>query len=157
MKKELHVARLAKDIMSPEPVCVELGMSIREVVRMFEENEISGAPVVDGGGRLVGVVSRSDLIRRYREGETDLDASTLIELFGSDDDGEGTDPMSEKFIPVDDIMTADTVTAAPSTSLHDVASKMVGSRVHRVIIVDTEEIPVGIVTSLDLVKALAEI
>jgi CBS domain-containing protein len=58
---------------------------------------------------------------------------------------------------VDDIMTPDAVTAGPATPIHELATKMVGSRVHRVIIVDREEIPVGIVTSLDLVRALADI
>ncbi len=157
MKKELHAARLARDIMSPEPVCVEEGMSIREVARIFEENEISGAPVVDGGGKLVGVVSRSDLIRRYTDGDTEIDASTLIELFGSNGDADDEGPMPERFMSVEEFMTAETITASPTTALHEVAARMVGARVHRVIIVDKEQIPVGIVTSLDLVKALTEV
>ncbi|HVU64685.1 MAG TPA: CBS domain-containing protein [Phycisphaerales bacterium] len=155
MKKELQAARLARDIMSGEPVCVDLGMSVREVWHLLEENEISGAPVVDGGGRLVGVVSRSDLIKKFSDGDMHLDGSTLIELFGNEEEDDGA--MPERFVPVDDFMTPDPVTASPTTPLHDVAARMVAARVHRVIIVDKEQIPVGIVTSLDMVKTLADV
>jgi CBS domain-containing protein len=155
MKKELQAARLARDIMSGEPVCVDLGMSVREVWHLLEENEISGAPVVDGGGRLVGVVSRSDLIKKFSDGDMHLDGSTLIELFGNEEEDDGA--MPERFVPVDEFMTPDPVTASPTTPLHDVAARMVAARVHRVIIVDKEQIPVGIVTSLDMVKTLADV
>jgi CBS domain-containing protein len=152
-----HTIKFAKDIMTPEPVSVELGMTIREVARIFEEHEISGAPVVDGGGRLVGVVSRTDLVRRYTE-DSDPDPGMLIELFGSeDDDEEATSSMASRSITVDDFMTSDPITASPATPLTDIASLMVGARVHRVIIIDRLNIPVGIVTSLDMVKALAGI
>lgn len=146
----------AADIMTIEPVCIDLGSTIRQVARLFDEHEISGAPVVDSSGRLVGVVSRTDLVRRYTSGEDDRDPRMLAELFSDDnEDDEGI--MPEQVIAVDDFMTDDPVTADPTAPIKDVAAKMVAARVHRVIIVDKDETPVGIVTSLDLVKALASI
>ncbi len=53
----------ARDVMTLEPVCVGPATTIRELARLFEENEISGAPVVNRSGRLVGVVSTTDLVR----------------------------------------------------------------------------------------------
>jgi CBS domain-containing protein len=43
--------------MSVEPVCVNLSTTIRALAKVFEDNQVSGAPVVDREGRLVGVVS----------------------------------------------------------------------------------------------------
>ncbi|MFO0828267.1 MAG: CBS domain-containing protein [Phycisphaerales bacterium] len=149
--------RLAKEIMTPEPVCIELGMSIRDVARIFDENEISGAPVVDEEGRLVGVVSRTDLVRRYASGDVDPDPKMLIELFATEDDEDESGPMPEGLVAVTDFMTRGPVTATPSTTLHTVAKRMVDARVHRVIVVDQGRFPVGIITSLDLVKALASL
>lgn len=157
MNPASHSARVAKDIMTPEPVCVEFGMTIRDIARIFEENEISGAPVVDGGGHLVGVVSRTDLVKRYSDGGIDRDPSMLIEMFGSNDeeDEDGMGPMPQQVVTVDDFMSTEPITAAPSTPIREIASSMVAARVHRVIVIDRERVPVGIVTSLDLVKALA--
>lgn len=148
-------SRPAKDIMTPEPICLELGMTIRVVARILDENEISGAPAIDGAGRLVGVVSRTDLVRRYTEGEIDRDPMMLIELFGGEDDEAQPGTMPGRVVTFDDFMTTEPITAAQSTPVHELAHRMVGARVHRVIIVDHEHVPVGIVTSLDLVKALA--
>lgn len=149
-----RICRTAKDIMTPDPECVDLGMTIRDVARIFDECEISGAPVVDGGGRLVGVVSRTDLVRRYTDGDIDADPTVLIEMFGGDEDDE-VGSLPRPLVTVDDFMTTEPITASPSTPINEIAQRMVSARVHRVIIVDREHIPVGIVTSLDLVKALA--
>ena len=157
MSTASHVSRLAKDIMTPEPVCAELGMTIREVARIFDEFEVSGAPVVDGAGLLVGVVSRTDLVRRYTDGDIERAPSMLVELFGGDDGDDDSGSMPERLIAVDDFMTSEPITAAPSTPLTELAHRMVESRVHRVILVDKDRFPVGIVTSLDLVKALASV
>ncbi|MCL4210513.1 MAG: CBS domain-containing protein [Phycisphaeraceae bacterium] len=153
METRTH-ARVAADIMTPEPVCIETGATIRQVARIFEENGISGAPVVDGGGRVIGVISRSDLIRRCMEGGDERDPALLVELLGSDDDPDAG-PLQERSIFVEECMNPEPVTAGPSASLGDLANRMVDARVHRVIVVDRNRFPLGIVTSLDLVRALA--
>ena len=143
----------AADIMTAEPVCVELGMTLRQVARLFDEHEISGAPVVNGAGHLVGVVSRTDLVQRFMAGEDDRDPRLLAELFSDDFDDDG--PLPDQSIAVDEFMTGEPVTAGLTTPLRELAARMLAARVHRIIIVDKDTTPVGIVTSLDLVKALA--
>ena len=53
----------ASDLMNPEVLTVQTGMTVRELASFLIDNEISGAPVADSEGRLVGVVSLRDLMR----------------------------------------------------------------------------------------------
>lgn len=58
----------ACDVMTPEPVCVEPSTTLSQLARVFEENDISAAPVVNEEGRVIGIASKTDLIRRCTEG-----------------------------------------------------------------------------------------
>lgn len=139
----------AKDVMVPEPVCVEPTTNIRELARVFEENEISGAPVVDKDGRVIGVVSKTDLIRRCSEGTEDVPPAYLFEAI-CEQGGDDEEVIPEPLVCVEDFMTSDPVTATPETPVGVIARLMFEGRIHRVIVVDGGQFPVGIVTSLDL-------
>ena len=56
------MAATAKDVMSNEVVCVPRDMDLRDLAKLFLEKGFSGAPVVDGSGDLVGVISQTDLL-----------------------------------------------------------------------------------------------
>lgn len=147
-----HNALTAKDIMVPEPVCVEPSTTVRELARVFEENEISGAPVVDRQGRVIGIVSKTDLIRRCSEGTLEVPPAYLFEVLaeqGAEDD----EVVPEQLVCVEDFMTSDPVTVAPDTPAGEIARLMSEGRIHRVVVVDESRFPVGIVTSLDMVGA----
>ena len=60
-------ARRVKDVMNPDIMTVDDEMTTDELVRYLTEREISGAPVVDGQGRLIGVVSMTDIGRHLAE------------------------------------------------------------------------------------------
>ena len=60
----LFLSARVGEVMTNDPVCLSGGETVAEVARLFDANEISGAPVVDGLHRLIGVVSRTDLIHR---------------------------------------------------------------------------------------------
>jgi CBS domain-containing protein len=145
----------AQDVMSKEPVCIELGTSLRDVARAFDQNQISGAPVIDGGGRLVGVVSRTDLVHRFLDDSLAHDPRTLADFFSGGIDDDEAPMESEPVVNVEEFMTDSPVTAPPTATLRELAKLMGDAHVHRVIIVDPSRIPIGIVTSLDLVRALA--
>lgn len=143
----------AKDVMVPEPVCVEPSTTIRQLARIFEENEISGAPVVNQEGTLIGVVSKTDLIRRCSEGTADVPPAYLCEILG-EQAAQDEELVPEPLICVEDFMTADPVTASPNTPVGRIAAIMFEKRIHRVVVVDHENVPVGIITSLDLVGVI---
>jgi CBS domain-containing protein len=136
----------AQDIMTREPVCADQNMTIRQLARIFEENEISGCPVVDQEGRVVGVVSKTDLIRRCSEGTRDHPPGYLFEVISEEDDELIPDPL----VCVEDFMTEEAATVRPAAPVEKVAALMVERRIHRVIVVDEENFPVGVITSLDL-------
>lgn len=145
----------AATIMTPDPVCAEPSTTIRQLARLFDENDISGCPVVDHSGRVIGVVSKTDLIRRCSEGTRDIPPAYLFEVVceqgGEDDDG-GESPIPEPLVCVQDFMTESAVTAGPSTPVHEVAALMADRRIHRVVVVDDDKYPLGVITALDVLK-----
>lgn len=147
-KNNLSVA----SIMTREPVCAEPSMSMRQFAHLLEENEISGAPVVDSQGRVIGVASKSDLIRRCSEGTRDLPPGYLFEVI-SDQGGDDEDVIPEPLICVQDFMSEDVETSRPDAPISQVARRMYDRHIHRVVVVDEENMPVGIVTSLDMLGA----
>lgn len=147
----------AKDVMSRDPVCVAPSTQIRELARVFEEHEVSGVPVVDQGGKVVGVVSKTDLIRRCSEGTDDIPPAFLFEVLSEQgvDEDEASEVMPEPLVCVEDFMTEDPLMVGPELSVATVARMMYDKRIHRVIVADDERFPLGIITSMDLLGAFS--
>jgi CBS domain-containing protein len=140
---------LAKDVMTREPVCVEPWMTIRQLARIFGENEISGAPVVDDQGRVIGLVSKTDLIRQCLEGTGNVLPAYLFESLAATG-AEEREISPETTVRVEDFMTLDPVIAGPDASACELAKLMFDRRIHRIIVADSESKPLGMITSLDL-------
>lgn len=143
----------ASDVMVADPVTVEPSGTIREFARLLEENEISGVPVVDQEGTLVGIASKTDLIRKCVQGTVDLPPGYLFDLLVEQDISEpAADTLPEPPVAVEDFMTEGPVTVPPDAPLAAVARAMTEARVHRVVVVDPDRYPVGIITTLDLLE-----
>jgi CBS domain-containing protein len=138
-----------RDVMTKEPICFERGATLREIARAFQEYEISGAPVLGSDGSVVGVVTKSDLIRQCIEGSPEHAPGYLFELL-SEEAGEDVELIPEAMIAVEDYMSTDLVTARPDEPVATVAKRLADARVHRAIVIDDAMSPLGIVTSLDL-------
>jgi CBS domain-containing protein len=146
----------AKDIMSQKLITVKPTMMCEEAMTLFTANHISGAPVVSATGELIGVISLYDLVNAgitlpYSESffeEARIDRMLSQEGFHVESISEGT---------VSDYMTRDVFTATPETPVSTLAREMYTHKVHRVIIVDPNtRKPVGLVSTFDLLKLLAE-
>jgi len=142
----------ASDVMTREVATVTPETSIDNLCDLFRERRITGAPVVDEGGRLVGIVSKDDVLFRGRGGVTELRQTPDIRaLFSSgfvgfDQGGNGARRVGE-------IMTREVVSAPEESSVGDLCRLMWEHRIHRVPIV-RGVLLVGIVSALDVCRAV---
>ncbi len=153
----MGTVRTARDLMSPDIMTVDDEMTTDDLAQFLLEREISGAPVVDSQGHLVGVVSMTDIGRSLAE---PAEFSTSNDSLFSEDAAEsGPEGLSERYAHeriavVRDVMTP-TVHQVPVTaSAAEVARVMVEHHVHRLVVTEGKE-PVGIITSMDLLKMVA--
>ncbi len=152
----------AAEVMSRALIVARPEQELLEVEQTLFERQVSGLPVVEGD-RLVGVISAGDVAR--------------VQVFMNSLDGQVNDrqewsvqadgfqhsepPAFHGFremisrLKVKDAMSDQVVTCAPEAPLAEVAASMLAEHVHRVIVIDGQK-PVGIISSLDLVKVLAD-
>ena len=141
----------ARDLMTTDPVCVTADITARELARVLEANQISGVPVVDTLERVIGVISKTDLLRRCVEGPPGSDPSTIFETL-AEELADGGEFETDGLGTVGEFMSSELVTASPEEPIGEIAARMAAERVHRVIVIDDERHVLGIVTSLDLLK-----
>jgi CBS domain-containing protein len=120
----------ASDVMVKEVITVTESMPLKDVARMFVEKKITGAPVVNVEGELVGVISETDIIRK----------TTSIGAWSPNTVGQ--------------IMTRPAVTVSPDETLQRVCEMMYNRRIHRVVVAEGPRIK-GIVTTMDILRAIA--
>lgn len=140
-----------REIMTPDPISVEPSTTARELARILLDNEISGVPVVDELDRVIGVVSRTDILLRFFEGPQGSVPSTFIETLAEGLDF-NTDVDPEQLGVVGEFMTPEPVLVSPDEAVGKVAHLMADEGVHRVIITDDEDHLLGIVTTLDVLR-----
>jgi CBS domain-containing protein len=149
----------AGDVMSREPVVVPDDLTVAEAIELFAGHEISGAPVRDRDGKLVGVVSLADIARAGAEGG-DLDLDRSNPLFAVREWGEHFEPgefarlhVTDESRTVGDVMTPAVYTVPEEMPVSGVARTMLDAHLHRVVVVRGDE-PVGVISSLDLLRLL---
>ncbi len=140
-----------KDVMSHNPISIGAGDSVRELARILDSNEISGVPVVDGQDRLIGIVSKTDLLHRLLEGPLGSRPGTSFEQM-AEGLATGTDFDLSSLGTVEEFMSTDVISAVPGQPVSDAAHKMAGNGVHRVVVVDEGNHPIGMVTALDVLR-----
>lgn len=142
---------LAKDVMRRKIVTVSSWLTLQELAGTFEEHAITGAPVVDERGAIVGVVSQTDLVHARREGPAGIPAFHR-EL---DEPTSALGLHIEEFdrTRVEQIMTPGAISFGEDTPVEKLAGAMLSRHIHRVLITRGEKL-VGIVTTTDLLRAL---
>ena len=153
------MVRTARDVMQSYLISVNPETPLLEVHRLFVDEEINGAPVVDETGRLLGVISSVDLLRAVQEEHdaASTDSSYLRDFleFSSPDWQEGSDDFKGRLgeRTVADAMTRGGITVAPEAPVHEVAATLRKHRIHRVFVVDGEQLS-GVISTFDLVALL---
>ena len=144
----------ASDVMTSNVISVTPDMTVREVARIFVDNGISGAPVLDPDGRVAGMISEGDLLRRSEIGTDERPRTSWLDLWSASH--EARDYIKTHAAKVRDVMTTDVVAVEPDTPLGEVASMLETRRIKRVPVTNAGRL-VGIVSRANLVQALASV
>jgi CBS domain-containing protein len=142
----------ARDVMVSPVITVKPSSSVQEAAKTLLERRISGLPVVDDQGKLVGMVSEGDLLHRAEAGTERRRPWWLLAVAGDE-------ILANEFVKaharkVADVMTRQVISAAPDTPLHEIATLLERNGIKRVPIVANDQL-VGIVTRANLVQAVA--
>ncbi|OGF99947.1 MAG: hypothetical protein A2Z86_02935 [Candidatus Glassbacteria bacterium GWA2_58_10] len=131
-----------KELMTQTVLTVKKDVSLRKLVKLLDEHSITGAPVVDDEGRLIGIVSGKDVIRAIDQ---------LIRVNISIDE---VKDIKGKYNWVEGVMTTRVISASEEDDVRDVFRTMVERRIHRIPVVRDGR-PVGIISSQDACRLVA--
>jgi CBS domain-containing protein len=157
--REVLLAKTAEDLMTVNPVSIRESATICEAISFLTGAGLSAAPVINDAGQPVGVVSKTDLLRHS------IDAALEPAAIQSGHDGaalmcdpqEGWHgPFYKRAATVGEIMTPAIVAVPRRATLAQVAARMTARRVHRVFVLDKTGALVGVVSSLDILRALCD-
>ena len=142
----------ALDVMVSPVITVSPDTSVEEAVDTLLKNRISGMPVLDGAGALVGIISEGDLLRRVEAG-TERRRPRWLELLTR------SDTIAAEYVKshgrkVSDVMTTWPVSVSEDTSLVDIVELMEARQIKRVPVVRAGKV-VGIVSRANLLQAFA--
>jgi CBS domain-containing protein len=140
---------VARDVMKTGIVSVTPTTPVADLEDTLIGRHISGAPVLEDG-RLVGIVSRSDIVRYFAI------QRSMHELLGHKKASESArNHEADPHLTVRDIMADAVVAVTPETAIEEVARRMVDRRVHRVLVTEDGKV-VGLISALDLARLIAE-
>ena len=146
----------AKDIMTKDVVTVTPDTSIEELSTLLVSNEISGAPVVNADGAIVGMVTENDLISRNKRLHIPTVVSFLDAVIYLESSKKFSDDVKRlTATKVGDICAKKVVSITEDTTLTDIATIMSEMNVHLLPVVSSGKV-VGIVGKRDVVKAVAQ-
>jgi len=142
----------ASDVMTRNILSVRPDAVIAEAIRLMLDNRISGLPVIDEGGQLVGILTEGDLLRRG-ETATERHRPRWLEILM------GPGRLAEEYVRthgrrIAEVMTRNPVSVTPDTPLKEIVELMERHRIKRVPVLDGDA-PVGILSRADLLRGLA--
>jgi CBS domain-containing protein len=126
------------DLMTLDPVTIAIDATLEDAETLLRDYHITGLPVTDEGGRLVGVISQTDLLY--------LALPTVQALIRHRDSG----------IRIGEVMSIPAVTVDVTATLGEAARMMHRNHLHRLVVIDAAGRPVGVLSSMDFVALAAE-
>jgi CBS domain-containing protein len=150
------MSRTVAEVMTRDPITANPDTPLTEVIQLLAERHISGLPVVDDAGKLVGVISETDLMWQ-ESGVTPPAYIMLLDSVIYLENPARYERDLHKAIgqTVGEVMTRDPVTIAPNQPLREAARLMHERSVQRLPVLDPERHVVGILTRGDIVRSMA--
>lgn len=159
----------ARDVMRPDVLVLHADDTIKSAAEQLEEIRASGAPVVDAAGKLVGVLTQSDIARSEHMSDDGVEARPVLPLdevppVEIDEDAEEdeevfpTEEYAEEVLGrlrVADWMSPGVIQVPPDMTLAAVCRRMLDEAIHRVFVVERDRL-LGVVSTEDVVRLLAE-
>jgi CBS domain-containing protein len=144
------------DIMTREVVSVRADMRVGQIARVFREHQLSGLPVIDEAGELVGIITELDMVKRHARPQM----PAFLPLLGAYIPL-GTKEYKESLrritgVTAEDIMTTPVNTISPDASVEDAATVMVSNRSNPLPVVDDNGRMVGIISRTDILGVIEE-
>jgi CBS domain-containing protein len=156
MSKHSIDRKHVRDVMSKHIVAVNPGDSVSDALRLMVQNRVSALPVVDGSERCVGVISSTDVLQLALQFSGELDALNTTEGLAHELLIEKLEQTGFSNQVVNEVMTHVAVTVEPDAKVVTAAAAMLRHRVHRLPVADPTGKLVGLVSSMDIVRAVAE-
>lgn len=154
----LH-AWTAADLMSPNPVSLEADATVKEAIAFLADAGFGAAPVIDEAGRPIGVLSQADIVVHDRENvdylPTNPDEAARVDRSARGVRG-GFQVECVDRTTVRDVMTPMVIAVTPDTLAYQVIEEMLGRKIHRLFVVDSDGVLVGVITSLDVLRHLRQ-
>ena len=137
-------------VMTTSVVCTTKDQGLQEAARLLSDNKISGMPVVDNEGRVIGVISQADLLALagLRKGHAFKDL--LRHLLGE------PLPAGKSGEQVGDVMSTPPLTAGPDKDIREVAAVLDERRIKRLPVVDSTGKLIGIISRADIIRAMGK-
>ncbi|MDJ0725957.1 MAG: CBS domain-containing protein [Prochloraceae cyanobacterium] len=151
------MSKTVAEVMTPNPITVEPETDLNQAIKIMAEKQISGLPVVDGEGKLIGVISETDLMWQ----ETGLEPPPYIMFLDSIIYLQNP-ARHEKEIhkvlgqTVKEVMSDKPIAISPDKSLREAARLMHDKKIRRLPAIDSEGKVIGILTRGDIVRMMAE-
>ncbi|WP_392530257.1 CBS domain-containing protein [Nostoc sp. C117] len=144
------------DVMSRDPIVVRAETPLKEAIQILAERHISGLPVVDDAGKLVGIISETDLMWQ----ETGVTPPAYIMFLDSviylkNPATYERDLHKALGQTVGEVMSNNPITISPDKTLKEAATVMHDRSVHRLPVLDSTGQVIGILTRGDIIRAMA--
>jgi CBS domain-containing protein len=145
---------LIKDIMTKDPVTVNPQMSVHALAELLVKKNISGAPVVDASGKLIGLVREEGVIFQDKKVHlpTFISLSVGFLTLGAKQYSEEVKKITAS--SVEDIMETDIITVSVDMTLEDAATTMIEKGMYYLPVLNGTAL-VGVITKRDIVRAIA--
>ena len=145
----------AKDIMTTEVISVDATLPIKDLAQLLYKNHISGVPVHDESGTVIGVVTESDLIDQNKR----VHIPTVISLLDGYIFLERPDKLEQDIkkmagTTAGDICSRELIAVAPDTPLDEIATLMAEKGVHTLPVMDGDQL-VGVIGKRDIIRTIA--